>query len=272
LDELLERLRNDYLQFFSKKLRVGLTLVPQTICWLHDSVSYFLAKGVTDIRVAPDMTAFSHWRFDQIHELDRAFAAVFDSCIRHYRRTGRVPLGLFRKSDPNEIADRSRRDMCNVASGDKAAVDVDGQVLGCVTFAESYQRFPTAFLRNRLEALKMGSVQSDELPRRMAAYPAAARATALFTDKQNKYSSYGRCGECQYLATCGICPVSIGHQPGNSDPNLVPDFLCAYNLISQKYRERFPCMPTALDILLGRAPVPELTRALERLTAGSASA
>ena len=139
--------------------------------------------------------------------------------------------------------------MCDVASGHKAAIDVDGEVLGCVTFAQSYQVFPTMFLRNRLEALRMGHVHDSGFNRRWAKYPAAARATGLFTDKQKKYSSYGRCGECRFLHTCGICPVSIGYQPDNTDPHRVLDFLCAYNLVALKYRELFPIVPTAVDVL-----------------------
>ena len=91
----------------------------------------------------------------------------------------------------------------------------------------------------------MGDLLDPRLPRRMAAYPAAARAAGIFHDKQDKYSSYGRCGECRYLSTCGVCPVSIGHQPGNDDPDRIPDFQCAYNLVALKYRERFPFQPSA---------------------------
>ena len=97
-----------------------------------------------------------------------------------------------------------------------------------------------------------------QLARRFAAYPRAARAARIFDDKQDKYSSYARCGECRFLATCAVCPVSIGHQPGNEDPRRIPDFLCAYNLVSLAYRERFPRQADALDVLLGRAPVPTL--------------
>jgi hypothetical protein len=33
--------------------------------------------------------------------------------------------------------------------------------------------------------------------------------------------------------------MSIGHIPGNRDPNRIPDFPCAYNLVSLKYRDLF---------------------------------
>jgi hypothetical protein len=56
--------------------------------------------------------------------------------------------------------------------------------------------------------------------------------------------------------------VSIGNIPGNEDPDRVPDFLCAWNLIVNEFRKRFPAQETAEDFLLGRAPVTKLMREL----------
>ena len=64
------------------------------------------------------------------------------------------------------------------------------------------------------------------------------------------------------MTTCGVCPVSIGHQPGNTDPDRIPDFLCAYNLVSLKHREQFPAQPGLADILCGGAKIPALMRDL----------
>jgi hypothetical protein len=97
-------------------------------------------------------------------------------------------------------------------------------------------------------------------------YPGAARATGLFHARNEKYSSYDRCAECRFAAECSICPTSIGHIPGNTDPRRVPDFGCAYNLVSLAYRERSPDQPTALDVLTGRVraygPLREVQRKL----------
>lgn len=262
LDRLLDRLRRERRGFFEANLSVGLTLLPRTIPYLADSIDYFLAKGVQEIAVTPAITYEPDWRLDRIDELEAQVARVFRSCRRHYRRTAEVPFLLFRKS-ADDPCRPDRISMCGVGRGEVLAVDVDGQVHGCVTFAGSYQTFPTTFLRSRLDAMRMGDVRHPELVDRMAAYPAAARAAGLFYDKQDKYSSYGRCGECRFLGVCAVCPVSIGHQPGNTDPDRVPDFACAYNLVSLKYRERFPAPAGIEDILLGRPHVPELMRELE---------
>jgi hypothetical protein len=79
------------------------------------------------------------------------------------------------------------------------------------------------------------------------------RRAEIFHHKEMKYSSYGRCRDCSYLNGCYVCPVSIGYDPANEDPRKIPDFLCAYNMVALKYRDRFPPMPDVkqrLDILL----------------------
>jgi hypothetical protein len=130
-------------------------------------------------------------------------------------------------------------------------VDVDGQIHGCAAFTESYQKFPAPFLRQTVESIRMGDFRAADFRQRLAAYPDAARSAGIFHDKHDKYSAYGKCGECRFLDSCTICPASIGHIPGNTDPRRVPDSLCAFNLVSLNYRDRFPIQPTPLEVLTG---------------------
>jgi sulfatase maturation enzyme AslB (radical SAM superfamily) len=257
LDRLLDGLREDHPDFFAEKLTVALTLLPQTIPYLADSIDYFLGKGVPQMMASPAITHQPGWRDELMAELDRQFARVFSACLRHYRQTGEVPFTLFRRERGQSAARPQTSATCAAGRAEKAAVDVDGQVHGCLMFVSSYQKFPTAFLRTRLESMRMGDLRDPQLPQRLAAYPAAAEAAGLFHHKQDKYSSYGKCGECRFLGDCGVCPVSIGHQPGNTDPNRIPDFQCAYNLVSLKYRERFPYQPTARERIIA-GPLPKL--------------
>ena len=262
LDSLLNRLRCDHPAFLARRVSVAMTLVPATIPHLADSVEYFLGKGVKEISVGPAITHQPDWRDSLVEELDRQYARVFRLSLRHYRRTGEVPFKLFRRTEHDATHGPEGTSICSAGRGGEAAIDVDGQVHGCVMFAESYQTFPTAFLRTRLGAMRMGDVRDPGLPRRLTVYPEAARAAGIFHDKKDKYSSYRRCGDCEFLASCSVCPVSIGHDPRNTDPNRIPDFQCAYNLVSLAYRERFPRRPSTVDILLGRVPVPHLLRKL----------
>jgi hypothetical protein len=118
-------------------------------------------------------------------------------------------------------------------------VDVDGQVYGCVLFAESYQTIQDGMLKDCLSPMRLGDIRADGLGRRIEEYPAAARAAGIFTGKREKYSSYRRCEGCPCLHVCSVCPVSIGRIPGNTDPHRVPDLQCAYNLVVLTGRQRF---------------------------------
>jgi len=255
LDALLDRLARDRPHFLRDRLTVGLTLTPSTVRHLPESIAYFLRKGVAKIAMSPIVTHDPSWAPERIAILEDAFAEVFRISLRHYKRTGEVPLEMFRKSGGGADTDRHRpREglTCSAPTGRVLAVDVDGQVHGCAVFIESYQKFAAPLPRASVEALRMGDFRAPQFPRRLAMYPGAARETGLFHGKRDKYSSYGRCGECRFLDECSVCPASTGNIPGNTDPRRIADFPCAYNLVALKYREKFPAQPTPLDILTGR--------------------
>jgi len=250
LDALLDSLRNRHPGFYEHHLRVNITFMPGTLAYLADSVDYFLfEKRVQNLTLTPQMTTAADWHPERIAELEQAFARMFRSSLRRYRETGDVPLETFRKTEPQ----RSRRPkeiaMCGVSRGEQLAVDVDGRTQGCLMFVESYQVFPTTFLRSRIEALRLGDIRDAALDERLARYPQTVREQEIFHHKELKYSSYGRCGECRYLADCAVCPMSIGRVEGESDPHRVPDFSCAYNLVSLKYRARFPRLRDVTELL-----------------------
>ena len=262
LDALLDRLRAEKPLFYAENLSVSLTLVISTVSYLADSIDYFLDKRIGEIAISPSVTFEPGWRPESIDELDGQFGRMFIRLVDLYERTGEVPLVLFRRHQDPSPHKPDGLSMCGVGHGETPAVDVDGQMHGCVMFVDSYQVFPTTFLRSRLEAMRMGHISDPQLPNRMAAFPAATRAAGIFHSRQEKYSSYGRCRDCRFMTTCAICPMSIGYQPGNTDPHRIPDFLCAYNLVSLKYREKFPRQPDVREILMGHAKIPRLMQEL----------
>jgi sulfatase maturation enzyme AslB (radical SAM superfamily) len=270
LDALLDRLRRDHPLFYRRDFRTSITLHSGNLHHLADSIGYFLDKRVARIDFGPLFTHDPGWTDAHMAELDRQLARVFERSVRHYEDTGEVPVEAFRKTtEPSRHAPQGRA-MCGVGGGTSLAVDVDGQVTGCVTFADSYQRLPSELLKSRLDSMRMGDVRDEALPRRLALYPEATRAAGIFNGKHRKHSSYGRCGECRYLEDCSVCPTSIGHIPGNTDPDRVPDNVCAFNLVSLAYKDRFPRQPDPIAILAGRAPEPRLLRELREL-AGAGS-
>ena len=239
LNALLDTLRAEHRAFYEDAFNIAITATPRTIHLLADSIEYFLInKRVHDVTIGPQITQTGEWKVERLGELDAAFSRIFSISLRRYSETGDVPLRVFRKNHEGLRPAPTERAMCGAPDGHKFAVDVDGQSHGCLMFAESYQKFPTTFLGSRVDAIRLGDVRDDGFEGRRAAYPAAARATKIFHHQEDKYSSYRRCAECEYLAECSVCPMSLGRV--EADVNRVPDFLCAYNLVALKYRAQFP--------------------------------
>ena len=243
LNALLDDLRDRYPAFYDQHLTVNLVVLPETIRYVARSVAYFvLEKRVQDLSIGAQFTTVHDWAPERIHELERAFAAIYRICLKRYRQTGEVPLQVFRKTATSRTSHPTAMAMCGVGRGDQLAVDINGQAHGCVTFVESYQTFPTMFLRSRVEAMRLGDIRDPTFETRLRMFPDAVRSAEIFDHKEQKYSSYARCGDCKFIADCDVCPMSIGRIEGESDPRRIPDFNCAYNLVSLKYREKFPRM------------------------------
>lgn len=248
LDALLDRLRMDHSDWFQSKISVSATVLPSTVHHLADSVSYFLDKGIGSIGFSPGSTDTSRWQPEQIHELDEQFERIFQMSLRRYRRTGQVPVEWLRNSESRRPLVQAHA-MCNVETAEELTVDVNGRVYGCVMFTESFQEFPSEFLQTRMSRMRLGRLSQPELADRMAAFPEAVAQAEIFHRHDQKYSSYGECGACKFLDSCFICPVSIGQIPFNTDPRRIPDFLCAFSLVSNKYRELLAAEPRFLDWL-----------------------
>jgi uncharacterized protein len=238
LDRLLDRLRKMHADFYAENVTIALTVTPRNLPHLADSVSYFLRKGARNIAIAASISSDADWELARIDELDAQFARIFKRSLSHYRKTGEIPVGIFRGGREDAAPARRARPMCGIGRLRSVAVDVDGEAYGCAMFAGSYSTVDSPALRRRLEKMRLGRIDHPGLSRRLASFPGAARQAGLFTRKDRKYSAYGRCGDCAYLARCFVCPASIAFVPGNDDPDRVSDFCCAFNLVSLKYRRR----------------------------------
>ena len=253
IDRLLDMLQDKYPDLFENRLRICMTQIPATIPYLADSVRYLTNKNAQQIAISPSLMPSPEWKPDDIQELEAQFREIFQFSLRHFRKTDEVPFLLFRKERKDSQQPITERDMCGVMKGKSVVVDVDGQVYGCVLFAESYQKFRSSLLKTCLGPLKMGDLRDPDFWQRRAAFPKAARKAEIFDHKGKKYSSYGRCGKCRYIGRCSVCPVSIGYDTKNTDPHRVPDFICAFNMVALKYRDLFPCMSNPLTRLLGKS-------------------
>src|SRR5262249_32293720 len=98
LDAWLDRLRTDWPRIFQQTLSVSITLVVDALPHLADSIDYFIAKQVREVAISPAVTYQTRWRDDVMPELERQFSRILAACVDEYRRTGAVPLVLFRRT------------------------------------------------------------------------------------------------------------------------------------------------------------------------------
>lgn len=248
LDRLLDRLSRRNRCLFEHKLRVSSTLIPATIPFLADSVRYFLQKGIRSIGINPSLGPVMGWNRDAAQSLDHQFLRIYQDSLRHFKKTGDIPLQLFRRRAEHGAPAAQSRAMCSVGSGEMLTVDVDGQVYGCAVFAESYQDFSGLPLKDQLAPFRMGDVRHPQFRKRHAAFRRTAGKVEILIEKERKYSRHGQCRECTYLDQCTVCPASIVKDPDNSDPLRIPDFLCGFNKTALEFRNRFPIVPDPIEV------------------------
>ena len=239
IDRALSRLRAEHPDFLRDRCSVAITLSSKNLEHLAESFAFLVEHGVGKIVVSPLVTHDPGWRPNTLEALAAQIEEILRVSIAHFRRTGEVPYAAFRQAEAGDPPPPDPTAMCSAAGATGPTVDVDGQVYGCVLFAESYQSLPDGMLRQCLEPMRLGDIRAPGFGRRLEAYPAAAAAAKIFTDKEEKHSSYRACRGCRFVNQCSVCPVSIGHIPGNTDPDLVPDLQCAFNLAVLSARELF---------------------------------
>lgn len=239
LDGRLDHLRDHYPDYFRRRCSIAAVVRPDSFSLVPKSVAYFLEKKVPRVLLAPDFASPYPWQKMDIIRLERVFAEICDLSLEHHERTGEIPVQMFGSPLPVHSEPVAGRSLCGIMRGEKPAVDPSGEVFGCGSVVESYQNIPSVKVGDCLRRVRLGHITDPALAERLGDYRSVVRPVALFDDKQENYSTYGRCTDCSYLAHCGICPVSIGYLPDNEDINRIPDFLCAYNQVTLAQRERF---------------------------------
>jgi len=237
LDALFGRLAARHPRWFRRRVSVAITLTPAAVRHFAQSIEYLLSRGIREIGVAPALGVSPTRRRRWLTELDRQFRRVLAASLAHAKRTGRVPLRLFRtpfafRADPSDP-------MCGLADGFRVSVDVDGRVYGCPLAVPRFGSRISPILRRASAAMLMGRIEDPGLPEALPAYGDALRATGVFGPRGSMRSFRGLCRSCRYLDRCAICPLSIAYAPGARSPTRVPDFACAFSWAALRYRDRF---------------------------------
>lgn len=249
LDGLLDRMRVAYPDKFQRQLHVGITVIPRTIPYIAESIDYLLEKGLRRISLSPTFTNYSIWSGDLLDQFESQFNRIYKSSLNHYRATGTIPVSLLRESRQDPVREGRSVALCGIMGNHDFAVDVDGSFSACVTTLESFQSYGSKALKDCAEALRIGRLQDSTFWSRYHGLRERIMDTGIFLEKEKKYSSFARCDECEYITSCLVCPISIIRDPKNNDLNRIPDFQCAFNLVSHKYRCLFPRRSHWLDIV-----------------------
>jgi sulfatase maturation enzyme AslB (radical SAM superfamily) len=238
LDRLLHNLREQHPSGFAKQLRIVVTLLASTIPLLAESVRYLLAKDVQAIEIAPRFTWDPDWRPSCRDGLERQVNEILRLSLDHWRATGSVPVGFLSAAPLLDADAPVEQFLCGAPAATALCVDPEGQAWACPSFAGSLQTLaPLALEASRV--LGLGPIFSPRFSRRLSALSGKASRLQLFADRLGKRSSYGSCVDCRYVADCHICPASISHSPTNLDPDLIPDFACAFKYTTLAAREWF---------------------------------
>jgi sulfatase maturation enzyme AslB (radical SAM superfamily) len=239
LDGVLRDVAETEPEFLRGCCRAAITLSSRNVGFLAESFDELVRRGVGEVAVSALVTHDPGWRPAHIDVLTDQMASVVATSLEHLKRTGDVAFTPFRPTEANGRPQRDTPSLCSAVNPKSLTVDVDGLVSRCVMLAESYQDLPKGPLGRGLEAMRLGDFRDADFDRRLAEFPSHAHAALIFDNKRDNYSSYRKCDGCRYLYQCSICPVSICHIPGNTDPNRIPDLQCAFNLAVLTARELF---------------------------------
>ena len=242
VDGALQGLRRRSPSYFRTRVTVAMTLTPQTVSHLADSVSHLIGIGVATIAINPAMDA-QPVRRGWLPELNRQFGEVYRRSLAHYWHTGNVPVRLFRKS-PFGNRRHPTGWACQAPLGRSVVVDADGEVSTCLLATRTYTdgRPLTPAMRAAARSLRAGPADQD-LPNRLRQVRDHAARAGIFAADAHRHAARGPCSQCEWREQCVVCPLMAAGVSGGHGSFRVPDFLCAFNRLSALYRDRFPVTP-----------------------------
>lgn len=280
LDRRLRMIRRRDPHFHRENLSISVTVTPATIGYMADSVDYFIGLGIQEIALSPVMGEMgvtgkmgetgetgetgvgrgSRGAAAVLDALDRQFERIHRASLDHSGRSGEVPVVNLRRSggrrgsapDPGDAGRDAGAStggaMCRLTEGRMLAVEPSGRAVPCLMFAQTNASPVESALSRRLALLDCGDIRDPAFESRFSRLPEALEACGIFTGRKVKRSSFRRCEECPDLDMCIVCPAAIALAGGRDGPHRIPDFYCAFNAVSLKWRRRFPPVPSLRDL------------------------
>lgn len=265
LDRLSREIKIKRPRFLENRVNAAVTLSSGAVAHLFQSSKYLSFLGFREVSVTPLFSDDPGWTNSTTETLDRELDQIRRQCAWILEETGQItfsPLIRYRQSNDRELSDDQT--MCSAPSGSQLIVDIDGTLAPCLLVAPSIAPCSPSPLADALSKINRGTLADPWNPSSLAIYREACQTTGLFCGRSKKYSSWGKCESCEFQTECHPCPVSSAWIPGNTDPDRIPDHICAFNRTLISHRRQMPTMPSNLERLRGTAPMP---RAVDRLLA-----
>lgn len=263
LDDLLHDLREHRPAFLRDRVRAAVTVSSAAVTHLSDSIEYLSGFGFGEVTMTPLFSDDPGWTDTCTETLDQELDIIRTRCAWRLQETGQIsflPLRRYRQGIQPHPGEGDT--ICTAPDGSRLTIDVDGSLAPCLLVAPSIAPDPPSPLAETLARLTRGAIEDPWNPTTLTGFQSDCRSTGLFHDREKKYASWGRCRDCEYRDDCRPCPVATAWIPGNTDPDRIPDHLCAFNRTLAAHRRRMPAAATDLEKLRGEAPLP---RALQRL-------
>jgi sulfatase maturation enzyme AslB (radical SAM superfamily) len=260
LDGLLVSMRRNHPEWFSSRFLVTMTLTPQSLPHLADSVDYLTGRHVPTIGISPALSSVPGWNDDLMEDLDRQMDRIFRTAKGVFEKTGQVPFLPFRKNAEIDLPAGEKNRTCVALGASTPVLDVDGRLYSCLMFAPSGLDSGDRRLMEIAEDLHLGRAGEPGLEERRKGFSAGIRHREVFTSGPQLESIYRKCNECQAAAFCRICPLSLLEFGAGTNPGVVPALLCSYYFLLWKYLKKFPVQ----EIQASPQVTPETIRARMR--------
>jgi len=201
-------------------LAVNSVFTPENIGCLTDSLQLLMRLGLRRLTWAPSIHA--PWDTPALSRLEAELARLRKISLRHYRRTGKIPLDLFGGDEPEGIF---------VCSGGKSwlTINPEGRVWGCPLVSDYFRGREAS-----AGACEYCFGQLADFRRNLETRHARRSVAYSRLSMDNASTSRGPCFLCPEVKRCSICLVSAALT--GTPLGRIPDDLCAIQKI--KIREQ----------------------------------
>jgi sulfatase maturation enzyme AslB (radical SAM superfamily) len=181
-------------------LETNSVFIPETVGYLSRSIDFVAGLGVENILLS--FSNYHPWDQNSLEKLEEELTTLKNTMISFYKKTGQIPLQNFRKNSSKGI-------LYCTGGETKMALSQDGRLWGCYLFIDYFKgkEATKEFQKYCFGHLDHYTENSQEIHPEVAAYCKHIKLSCCYTDDQ-------KCGECEEIRECKICPVSAAYATG----------------------------------------------------------